>query len=191
MSQPGPPRGVTRHRGQTGQSLIEVIIAILLMGSIFGVVAGGLLTVIRTGTANENLQTIDAALVSYGEILQSQVDYISCDAPVSLINEAYFFAADNPAVTTGSNSPTATQWRRPQNVLVQVLSVRSFNPITETWANGCLTPDGGSQLIRYRVTVCRNDVRTIEAQGLLDPFLACESAVARTAEVIKRKSGPS
>lgn len=173
------------RRGQSGQSLIEVIIAILIMGGMFGVVATALITVVRAGTTNENIQLADAAVVSYGEILQTQVPYYPCSTPPSpwsTFREAYYFASD-PFMTLSSNPATAL-WRRPSNVGVTVTAVKSYDAATGGWAGGCISPDPGVQLISYRVFVCKNPVP--------DQDLAkCDSPVFRDAEIVKRKQGPS
>lgn len=171
-----------RNRGQSGQSLIEVIVAIVLMSSVFTVIAAALLTVVFSTATNENKQIADAAIVSYGEILQTQVPYYACPtppSPYSSFADAYYFASD--PLMTSSNSATTPLWRRPNNVQVEVVAVKSFNTATEGWASGCLNPDPGIQLVQYRVTVCKAGT----------PGPSCESPTVRTAEVVKRKEGPS
>lgn len=185
MTQAAEPRtGVTRrHRGQAGQSLIEVIIAVLLMGSVFGVVAGALFTTARMTTANENLQLANAAIVSYGQILQSQVPYSPCPTPPlgqPNYESGYYLASE----TFIGNPPL---WRRPANVIVSVTSVRTFDVLTGTWGSNCnvgTVRDSGVQIVRYRVVVCKNTNHgQDEAQ--------CQQPVARTGEIVKRRPGPS
>ncbi len=179
--------GAARPRGQRGQSLVEVIVAMLLMGGLFAVVGAGILVAVRGGTVNENQQLASSALVTYGEILQTQVDYFECPtapAPYSSFTDAYYFASEPFLSGASLGNAAETRWRRPSNVLVSVLAVRSFNPADDTWAGGCASPDSGAQLIRYQVMVCKNVPLN------QDPNL-CESPSVRTGEIVKRKSGPS
>ena len=174
-------------RGQSGQSLIEVIVAMLLMGSMFGVVGAAIVVTVRGSTVNENQQLASSALVTYGEILQTQVGYFECPtppAPYSSFSDAYYFATEPFLSGASLGNAAETRWRRPSNVLVSVLSVRSFNPTNDQWASGCASPDSGAQLIRYQVMVCKN------VPPDQNPAL-CQSPSVRTGEIVKRKAGPS
>lgn len=172
--------GHRRLADQAGQSLVEVLIAIFLTGLVFLAVAGAMLTVLRARTFNQNAQAIDSALVAYSSIIQNQVPYVACPqrADGTSVPDAYFQTAD--LQTTGSNSVT-TQWRRPNNIAVKVLSVRTWNPSTQDWNTTCAAPDSGAQLVAFQVTACP----TISS----DP--ACAGGKTRTGEVVKRKPGPS
>ena len=167
-----------RTRGQAGQSLIEVIIAITLLASVFFMISVGLLTVTRGTKTNKNVQAIDSALVAYGEILQTQVTYFPCPGSGTMVDD-YFLAAE--AFRFGGNGVT-TLWRKPTNIAVSVISVKSWNPVTQTWNTGCPAPDTGAQRLTYRVTKC---------PGTAEAVPGCANGVNRTAEVVVRKKGPS
>lgn len=174
---------------QRGQSLVEVLVAVLLTGTVFLAVIAGMLTVLRSTDLNKKMQAIDAGLGTYGGILQNQVAYTPCPG-VGSITDNYQIGYDpgggQPYVLgaaqymTGSNEVTA-QWRRPNNIAMRVVSVRRWNPTSQTWDGGCTAPDSGAQLVRYQVTACP---MTSE-----DP--ACAGGKVRFGEIVKRKSGPS
>jgi hypothetical protein len=156
---------------------MEVIIAIVLLGGVFLILAGALVTVARGTETNEKVQSIDTALITYGEILQTAVPYSACTANNVPLADTYFFAAD--PFMTGSNS-VSPLWRRPNNVIVEVVSVGSWNATTKAWGTSCIFPDSGAQKVKYRVTAC-SSVGTSP----------CTNPTVRTGEVVKRKAGPS
>ncbi len=172
------------RRGQSGQSLVEVIIALGLLTSIFIILAGALFAVIRVTTTNKNLQSIDTGLITYGEILKTQVPYENCSKENSL--NALGTVTGQPtwsnyqnyarnSITGGGSEPT--KWRLPYGefgeMLVEVIGVESWNLETGSFEDragvlysACLTPDTGIQRVSYRVTF---------------------GGVSRTGQVVKRK----
>ena len=180
-----------RRRGdQRGVSLIEMLAAVVLAGFAFLAVIGGLLTVTRTTGLNEKLQAIDTGLVSYGEILQTQVGYLPCPIGFSgNITDDYQIGYTGPSgyvpgangFIDGGNGTNVVNWRRPDNIAVRVVSVRSWNDSTQAWNGGCTAPDTGVQLVRYQVTACPEPSQNA----------ACPGGKQRFAEVVKRKSGPT
>jgi type II secretory pathway pseudopilin PulG len=161
-----------RPRGQAGQSLVEVIVSIVLIGGIFLALAGGL-TAINRGTAtNEKIQAIDAALVAYGEILRTQVAYANCSGSVP---DTYQAGAETHI---GLAAPgTSNTWYRPPDMVTEVLGVESWNLGSKAFLNrtppalsACSTPDSGVQRIEYRVTF---------------------DGTTRTGEVVKRRPARS
>lgn len=178
------------QRGQGGQSLIEVLVATVLIGMVFLAVIAGVLTVLRSTKLNEKMQAVDSAMVAYGNIVQTQVPYLPCPAGLSgnVANDytsGYFPLAVPPFLGasfnfSGGNAVTAA-WRRPNNIAVQVVSVKSWNPDTQDWRSGCTAPDSGAQLVTYQVVACPTTSD--------DP--ACPGGKVRTASIVKRKPGPT
>ena len=168
--------GAARPRGQSGQSLVEVIVAMVLIGGVFVAFAAALKTVSTGTVANERAQKISAGLMAYGEILQSQVPYQNC---VGGISDSYYFFADNNFVTL-SNTPGPNRWRRPNNVYPEIVSVQSFDPSSQTWASGCITPDPGLQRVTYRIVACDGNTTS-----------PCHQPISRTGQIVKRRTGPS
>ncbi len=172
-----------RGRGQSGQSLIEVIIAILLLGSVFLVLVGGLLTITKATKTNERTQGIDAALVTYGEILQTQVPYSNC---VSGVASTYQASAEG--FITGGGAPGASSsWRRSNYMVTEVVGVESWNEATGEFQDrgaalqSCANPDTGAQRITYRVTQCPDAAAVYP----------CTGSPVRDGQIVKRKPGPS
>jgi hypothetical protein len=147
-----------------------------LLAGVFLVLAGALFTVIKATDTNKRIQNIDTSLVTYGEILQTQVPYSPCVSGPS-VADIYYVASD--PLITGSNTPSE-KWRKPNNIIVEVLSVSSWNQATQSWSAGCLPPDSGVQKVKYQVTGC--------SSATVSP---CDAPTVRTGEIVKRKSGPS
>lgn len=189
---PRRARAAGASAGQRGQSLVELLVAVLLTGTVFLAVIAGMLTVMRSTDLNKTMQSIDAGLVAYGGILQNQVAYLPCPgAPDGTsMTDAYQigyspggglpYVLGAAQYMTGSNAVTL-QWRRPDKIAVKVVSVRRWNPVSQSWDSGCTAPDSGAQLVRYQVTACPTPSS--------DP--ACAGGKVRFGEVTKRKPGPS
>ena len=160
------------RRGQSGQSLVEAIIAMLLVGSIFLILAGALFTVIKVTTSNKNLQSIDTGLLTYGEILQTQVPYENCSTSTQTASTYQLNAED--FITGGASPPT--KWRRPYtdgaSMVTEVIGLESWNTTTGAFEDrglsiyGCVSPDSGVQRVSYKITF---------------------GGVSRTGQVVKRK----
>ena len=189
MQRPGDtPRscaiGARPRRGQSGQSLVEVIIAMLLIGSIFLILAGALFTVIKVTTSNKNLQAIDTGLITYGEILQTQVPYENCSASNSINSNGLatgqgtgsnYQLNANAFITGGGAEPT--KWRLPYtdgaSMVVELTGLESWNTTTGAFEDRglsfykCVSPDSGVQRVSYTITF---------------------GGVSRTGQVVKRKS---
>ena len=170
------------RRGQSGQSLVEAIIAMVLIGSIFLILAGALFTVIKVTTTNKNLQAIDTGLISYGEILQTQVPYENCSASNSInslgVESGERTASRYQAYAEGyiilpTSSLTATGWQRASGMEREVTGLESWNTATQAFEDRgtsiekCLNPDTGIQRVSYKITF---------------------EGVSRAGQVVKRKS---
>ena len=161
------------RRGQSGQSLVEAIIAMLLVGSIFLILAGALFTVIKVTTTNKNLQAIDTGLMTYGEILQTQVPYENCS---SSTQTASIYQSNAEAFITGGGAEP-TKWRLPYtdgaSMVTELTGLESWNTTTGAFEDRgasfykCVSPDSGVQRVSYRITF---------------------GGVSRTGQVVKRKS---
>ena len=176
--------GARFRRGQSGQSLVEVIIAMVLVGSIFLILAGALFTVIKVTTSNKNLQSIDTGLITYGEILQTQVPYENCSASNSInsngvetgLGTASNYQLNAEAFITGGGSQP-TKWRLPYTdgaqMVTELTGLESWNTTTGAFEDRgasfykCLSPDSGVQRVSYKITF---------------------GGTSRTGQVVKRKS---
>ena len=66
-----------RGRRQDGYTLIEVLIAVMLVGTVIIAVAAGMLTMMRSTRATAEEQRLQAALASFTESLRA-TDYLPC-----------------------------------------------------------------------------------------------------------------
>lgn len=173
-------------RGQSGYSLAEVIIAIVLLSSVFLAFAAAIFTVSRATSTNKSVQAIDTALVSYGGILRAsdrpladgsppagQIAYVPCPEAgpdgSEAVAEAYETAA-LAVIETNLEAGATDAWRRPDNMDIEIVGVDSWNPDTKEFATDCLVPDNGGQRITYRVSI---------------------GTTTRSAQTVKRYPGPS
>lgn len=181
MTPATPPAGTPRRRGQSGQSLVEIIIAMLLLGGVFLVLVGALLTVTKGTETNERVQLMDSALVTYGEILQTQIPYSTCNTSTP---STYQGAAEG-FITGGGQPGASTSWRRPNYMVTEVIGVESWNPVSEqfedrgTALTACMSPDSGAQRVSYLITQCP------------DATFPCPGGPTREGQIVKRKQGPS
>ena len=156
----------------------------LLVGSIFLILAGALFTVIKVTTSNKNLQSIDTGLITYGEILQTQVPYENCSPGNSIDsngNQTNFGTGSNyqsnadAFITGGGSEPT--KWRLPYTdgaqMVTELIGLESWNSTTGAFEDRgagfykCTSPDSGVQRVSYKITF---------------------GGVSRTGQVVKRKS---
>ena len=180
------PRVRRAERGQSGQSLVELIIVILMLSSVFLMVIGGLFAVNRASETNERIQTVDAALVAYGEILRTQVPYTSCDGGFDgkSVAQQYQTAAETYiSGNTGPGAGAVEAWLRPPAMVATVVPdvpIDSWDLAQRDFVTGCVLPDSGIQRISYVVTFREQN----EAGDWVD-------VATRTGQVVKRKAGPS
>ncbi|MFD9611712.1 type II secretion system protein [Streptomyces sp. NPDC004288] len=118
----GPARRTRRHRGEEGETLVEVLVAVVLMGVAFVTVLGGLGTAIISSVAQERLTGADSVVRTAAERIVSE-PYVSCAAgyttPVPppgftvTVEIAYWdgvgsFGPSCPAADTGVQKVTLT-----------------------------------------------------------------------------------
>ncbi len=171
-----------RRRDQRGQSLVEVVIAILLLSTVMLVIAMGLFTINRATVGNERVQSVDAALAVYGEVLRSTINYRPCRPGFDPTTATPGYMDDTLVYL---ESPDAADnldgWLKPPAVIVEVEygSLQSWDPETDSFVDECSVPDTGAQQITYQVTY---DPDVLGRDG--DP-------VTRTGQIVKRRDGPS
>ena len=168
--------GWARRRGaQGGFTLIEVIIAILLLSTVFIGFAGAIFTVSRATGTNKRVQAIDTAMVAYAGMLRSTdlVTYDPCATAGTggsdTVAAAYETAA-NAMMTTSGDPGDAEEWRRPDGMVLDIIGVHSWDPVAKKWLASCAVPDSGAQRIRYEVRL---------------------GGTTRSAETVKRYPGPT
>lgn len=172
-----PRGGAQDNRGQAGQSLIELLIAIMLISLVFIAVTISILTMLRSTGVNRRIQAIDTALVSYGEVISDRglVPYVPCASAGATgsdaVEVAYTTSAALPAAVSTSNAAVASDtWRKPVGMTVKVLRVDAWSLTDSKFVNECAVPDGGAQRVTYEVTY---------------------EGSTRTGQTVKRLGGPS
>jgi len=166
-----------RERGERGQSLVELLVAIVLVGMVFLAITLAILTVVRSSGSNRRIQSIDTALVSYGEVIRDRtlVPYTACAAAgtsgSTTVASAYQTSAALPAAMSTSNAAVASDtWRKPVGMVVEVVGIDAWSLSNSQFVTGCAVPDGGAQRVTYKITY---------------------EGSSRTGQTIKRMAGPA
>lgn len=73
----GPARRPRRHRGEEGETLVEVLVAVVLMGVAFVTVLGGIGTAIISSVTQAKVTTADSVIRSAAEQVVDD-PYVSC-----------------------------------------------------------------------------------------------------------------
>jgi hypothetical protein len=86
--------------------MLEVAVAVALLSIVLVGVAAGLVTLFRATKVNDEASATAAAVITYGEIIRSQVPYVEC-APGRSVPQAYN-ALSRGFLTTTTTTPTST-----------------------------------------------------------------------------------
>ncbi|MFB6537767.1 type II secretion system protein [Streptomyces noursei] len=73
----GPARRPRRRRGEEGETLIEVLVAVVLMGVAFVIILGGIGTAIISSVTQQKVTSADSVIRSAAEKVVSD-PYVSC-----------------------------------------------------------------------------------------------------------------
>ena len=118
---PQPSRSRERERERTerdsGYTLIEMLIAIVLMGSIVLAIMGGMWAVVRASSQNDERAKVGAVLGNAGDAI-SNYRYVACPE----IDGVYDQFAEKAAESVG--------WL-PSNVAI--VRYQYWNPVSEDW----------------------------------------------------------
>jgi prepilin-type N-terminal cleavage/methylation domain-containing protein len=124
----------SRH-SQTGATLVEVLIAIALVGILVLALASGMLTLLKTSSETTKQQQIELALGSFTESLKSG-PYTKCAALVA-----------------GSPYPNTTAWVPPQQTMTaKLVKVEYWDTGSRSFLAACPeTGDQGTQRLTVQV----------------------------------------
>jgi type II secretory pathway pseudopilin PulG len=134
-----------------GESLLELLIAIVILGIAVVAVVGSLVTGVLVSDVHRKQTTAGATLRNYAESVESSVAaatsaYTSCAAPAAYATPSGFTA---PAGYTAS-----------------VTAVRYWNGVpTLSFSTSCASPDSGVQKVSLRVS--SNDGRATETLDIV------------------------
>jgi prepilin-type N-terminal cleavage/methylation domain-containing protein len=124
----------SRH-SQTGATLVEVLIALALVGILVLALASGMLTLITTSAETTKQQQIELALGSFTESLKSG-PYTKCAALVA-----------------GSPYPNTTAWVPPQSSMTaSLVKIEYWDKSSTSFIAACpATGDQGTQRLTVQV----------------------------------------
>ena len=124
----------SRH-SQTGATLVEVLIALALVGILVLALASGMLTLIKTSSETTKQQQIELALGSFTESLKSG-PYTKCAALVA-----------------GSPYPNTTAWVPPQSSMTaSLVKIEYWDKSSTSFVAACpASGDQGTQRLTVQV----------------------------------------
>lgn len=127
------PRTAHLRSCQGGFTLIEIVIAVMLISMVVLGLATGFLTLVRTNRGTYEQQQVDHAASSFAESLKA-VQYQPC--------------------TTSSSDPdygsSTDAWVPTGGVQVSVVDVEFWNPASKRYQATCPGADGGTQRVTIR-----------------------------------------
>lgn len=132
---------VESNRGQSGFSLIEVLICIMLAGTIITSLAYGMLTLMGVNKSTSEREQIQLAIGNYTERVLV-ADYIPCAAAPAI----------QPTVANYNALPGLWTPTLP-GMTAKITKVEYWNESTERFVAACpATPDQGAQRLSVEVT---------------------------------------
>jgi prepilin-type N-terminal cleavage/methylation domain-containing protein len=133
-----------RHNGDGGYSLIEVLIAVMLVGTVIAALAAGMLTMINATRSTSEQQRLQAAVLSYTESLKSS-PYLRCgEAPTP-----------SPAAYTTSHNAQPGRWEPVDGMTAEINSVEYWHNSGAygDYQSSCPAVDQGRQRLTITVTL--------------------------------------
>ena len=134
MLRRGSPSRALPPRGQSGYTLIEVIIAVALRGMVVLSLATAMLTIVRTNSLNSDRQRVDAAMTSFSESVRGGA-YLPCGQD----------PAPTPTSYRGGYDPANGDWSPPEGVEVDIVDVEYWDRAGDGFVESCPASDGGAQ----------------------------------------------
>lgn len=142
-----------RAGGQGGSSLLEVIIAVALAGTVVLSLAAGLLTLVRAEAATSERQRVQQSLNNFSEGLRS-VPYVDCTTGGATA-DAYRTSYDaNPLNWQPDDTPGMKAFILGEigSGKEGIIDVGYWNPVSKTFADTCSSADQGAQELTIEVT---------------------------------------
>ena len=172
-----------RRRGDRGFTLTEVLVSIVLMGTVITVILSAILTLIRVSSSSDDAAKVEAALTSAADRLAGWA-YLSCpeandtgyDVIVSAVADDVNWVHENAIIIK-----TIRYWDPLLGAAVD--SATDPNPADGGWAdtNALVGSDGCGEDVNFTTTRTLQQV-TIEARSP-------DGAIVRQLEVVKSNVG--
>lgn len=143
------------RRGQSGVSLIEVLVATAVMAPLVLGASTGLFTAVTASTNSRDRQQLEAALGSYGDAVKA-MPYVACGTPTSY-RSAYAAWPQRWVPDPGSGLTSAD---------LSFVTVEYWNQSSASFTGTCGS-DGGAQ--RITVTVAKGGESLTGAVVKRDP----------------------
>ena len=126
---------------QSGFTLVEILITLVLAGLVVLGIATGLLTLVRSNAATDERQRIDQALGNMSEGVKALV-YDDCVAGAEPTAASYQSAYDG----------ASSSWLPPTGMTARVTDVQFWNRTTQAFDDACPSGDQGAQKVTIEVT---------------------------------------
>ena len=135
------PNRALRCRGESGVSLIEVLVVIAVLIPVVLAATLGLLTSARLATNTKVSQELNAAAASFGESLK-EVAYVDCAVP-------------------GDYDGAAGLWEPPADsfITIQIETVEYWEQSSVDYVSSCPAADQGAQRITFELADLDSDTR--------------------------------
>lgn len=142
MGEPGPRTNrASPCRGESGASLIEVLVVIAVLIPVVLAATLGLLTSARLATNTKVSQELNAAAASFGESLK-EVAYVDCAIPSDFDGAA------------GLWEPPADS-----SITIAIQTVEYWEQSSVDYVSGCSSTDEGAQRITFELADLDGDTR--------------------------------
>ena len=141
-----------------GETLIELLMAVVIMGIAAVAVVGGIATSITMSDIHHKQATAGAAVRDYAEAVENAV------ATSTTSGAMYTACATLPAGAHPAYSPSQVGYTAPVGYSAQVASITYWNGSTLAFGSTCTT-DAGVQMVSIRVS--SNDLRATETLSVV------------------------
>ncbi len=181
------------RRSQAGFSMLEIAVAIALLSIVLGGVAGGLVTLTRATRVNDEASATAAAVITYGEIIRSQVPYVECAPGRSVpqiyesLSRGFLTSTTLLTSTTAATSSTTTTTTPPTTCVANLAACPTTTSTTTSSTTSSTTsttsiPPAQAWSVPYGMTVQVVDVRkwVPEAGGFATSTIGTSSTTSST-----------
>ncbi len=129
----GEPTACSRPRRDRGYTLVEMLIAVVLMGTIVLSIMGGMWAVVRASRMNDERAKVQAVLGAAGDQI-SNWGYIPCpEPPPDFVPDPNLPDLATPGYEQfGQKAASAVGWDVDS---VQIVDYQYWNPETRTWSD--------------------------------------------------------